>query len=264
MGRGAGQAVANHLSKESMDAAFRADVASKEASQDSMLGLCLMPFRYGLLLFVGLSFYRAWLVALVLSVGHVTMNALAVSVLKLQTLNNERLLHLAAAWTRDGLEPAPSRMTPQLIAQAERILPWVSPKLWSKPEVGVHPERLLDGSGTLALLQCHARDSYVLGGSIQSSQFRVLLKEGSTSEDQVCGWFHAFLARRRLLASSQAPCTSSLIDAIVASHAEAVADFPGFFAALLAAGWQVDEARMRSGSSVLLNAGPWRLQAKAE
>jgi hypothetical protein len=90
LGGGAGQAVVMHLSLDSMDASFRADVAAKESNQDRLLGLLvpplppppaapprpraaarataamagrqLLPARYGLLLWVGADFRKAWLV----------------------------------------------------------------------------------------------------------------------------------------------------------------------------------------------------------
>merc|ERR1711871_1662046 len=83
-GRGAGHAAVLHLSKDSMDAAFRADVSAKEANQDRVLGLLLLACRLGLLLWVGFDFYRAWLVAGILSVGHIAMNAMSVRVLQLR------------------------------------------------------------------------------------------------------------------------------------------------------------------------------------
>ena len=49
-----------HLSNGSQDPAFRADVAAKESNQDRALGLLLMVIRFGLLLWVGMDWERAW------------------------------------------------------------------------------------------------------------------------------------------------------------------------------------------------------------
>lgn len=45
LGGGAAQAVVMHLSNDSLDAGFRADVAAKESNQDRLLGLLLLPAR---------------------------------------------------------------------------------------------------------------------------------------------------------------------------------------------------------------------------
>jgi hypothetical protein len=57
---GADQALVLHLSNGSQDPAFRADVAAKEGNQDRALGLLLMAVRFGLLLWVGTEWTRAW------------------------------------------------------------------------------------------------------------------------------------------------------------------------------------------------------------
>lgn len=46
--------------------------------------------RYALLIWVGVDFTRAWAVAVALSLAHVILNALAVHVLVLKTLNSAR------------------------------------------------------------------------------------------------------------------------------------------------------------------------------
>merc|ERR1712167_530750 len=99
------------------------------------------------------------------------MNAMAVKVLKLRTLNNERLMHLVQAWLHKletGVS-APDDMTPSAIATKERLLPWLKSERWSTPRVGVELQHLIDDSSCLGkLLQSHEDDAYVLGGSVRS------------------------------------------------------------------------------------------------
>ena len=71
-----------HLANYSVKPAFLADVAQKEKNQDRILGLTLMVCRFGLLLWIGLDFQRAWLLVIALSFGHLTFNFLAVQVLE--------------------------------------------------------------------------------------------------------------------------------------------------------------------------------------
>ena len=87
---GADQALVLHLSNGSQDPAFRADVAAKESNQDRALGLVLMAVRFGLLLWVGTDWHRAWVVVAVLSVGHIALNYMAARILVLKTLNYDR------------------------------------------------------------------------------------------------------------------------------------------------------------------------------
>lgn len=265
-GRGAGLATVMHLSNESLDAAFRADVSAKEANQDRVLGLLLMATRFMLLFYVGTNFFRAWVVAAILSIGHIAMNAMAVRVLKLKTLNNERLLHVASAWHRGDHDG----MTPMSIASNERLLPWLSVRPWSTPFVGVKLEDLLDDghqqNGTqrklFDLFQCHEADGYILGYSMSKKQFQVALKVGSSSEDQLRSWLHAFLAARQV--EHCTPASKEVLKAILGSHGDALRLYPEFFKQLELSGWAVDEARFKSGRSVLLCAGPWRVSTKAE
>lgn len=269
MGRGASQASVMHLSNDSLDAGFRADVAAKEVNQDRVLGLCLMPIRFCLLLYVGFNFYRAWVVAAALSIGHITMNALAVRALKLRTLNNERLLHLAAAWVQqlDVGQPQLAEMTPAAVALQERLLPFLARTSWSSTAFGVQMEQLVDeGDEWMVhkLFDVRKSDRYVLGGSVKASEFRVMLKSDSTSSDQLRAWLHAYLSARHLQKLEKRPTANDMLSAIIecSSYTEAV--FPDFFKSLEAAGWAVDHARLVSGRSVLLNARPWRFQMKAD
>jgi hypothetical protein len=256
-GRGATHAVVMHLSNDSMDAAFRADVAAKESNQDSFLGLCLLPVRYCLLLFVGLNFSRAWGVAAVLSFGHVLMNAMAVKVLRLRSLNEERLMHLAEAWRHGKQE----RMTPAYISKQERLLPWLSSRTWTCA-LGVSMEEM-PCSNLDKLLELHSADAYVLGGSCVKSKLSVLLKQGSNAEDQLRAWFHAFCVRTLLTSAGMRPSSAQLLDYIIESHTETIEQFPKFLAQLEANGWAVGRAH-KAGASVLLNAGSWRYQSKTD
>merc|ERR1711990_1283012 len=114
---------------------------------------------------------------------------------------------------------------------------WLLPILrstaaWSHPALGVGLEGLLDCSvygrsssvkpedaGHLrALLQCHKDEGYVLGGSLQARQFRVVLKAGSSGEAQLRAWFHAHLAGKCLRAGVSLPTQAALITAIVETH----------------------------------------------
>merc|ERR1719265_1113752 len=195
------------------------------------------------------------------------MNAMAVRVLKLRTLNNERLLHLASAWTSGDI----AGMTPACIAIKERILPGLSIQPWTTPSVGIGLENLLDhtheqgdtGRLLCELTQCHENDAYILGGSTTKLQFQVALKAGSSSEDHLRAWLHSFLAGKRLKGCVSVSLTASdVVNAIVESHDEALRSYPRFLQQLEMSGWAVDGARLASGRSVLLCAGPWLLSAK--
>lgn len=82
LGGGARTMLVLHLANYSVKPAFLADVAQKEKNQDRILGLTLMVCRFGLLLWIGLDFQRAWLLVIALSFGHLTFNFLAVQVLE--------------------------------------------------------------------------------------------------------------------------------------------------------------------------------------
>jgi hypothetical protein len=134
-----------HLSNGSQDPAFRADVAAKESNQDRALGLVLMFIRFGLLLWVGTDWQRAWLVVAALSVGHISLNYMAARILVLKTLNHGRFQMAFEAWyeiIESGGDQFDDELAPETIALKESVLPSLSPSSWSF-ELGVSATRLL-------------------------------------------------------------------------------------------------------------------------
>ena len=133
---GADQALVLHLSNGSQDPAFRADVAAKESNQDRALGLVLMAVRFGLLLWVGTDWHRAWVVVAVLSVGHIALNYMAARILVLKTLNYDRFDTAFDSWCgRKQAEGSSAELlSPKTIAAQESVLPKLR-KPWATPEV---------------------------------------------------------------------------------------------------------------------------------
>ena len=134
-----------HLSNSSQDPAFRADVAAKESNQDRALGLVLMVIRFGLLLWVGTNWQRAWLVVAALSVGHISLNFMAARILVLKTLNHGRFQLAFEAWygiiESDG-DQSNDEMAPETIALKESVLPMLRRASWPF-ELGVSAAKLL-------------------------------------------------------------------------------------------------------------------------
>lgn len=213
---GARSALILHLANDSVDTAFVADVGAKETNQDRVLGLVLVALRYGLLLWVGLHWARAWAVIAVLSTLHVAFNALAARSLALRKLNLQRAELLLEGWQSRGLD---AMATPAAVARQESIVPlWAARWCWRggqqarawrvrEMQVGVTQTQLLmglqQGSNKQAtatrLMQVHAGDAYVLGGHTARRRFLVVLRQGATEADQLRAAVHAWMARDMLL-----------------------------------------------------------------
>lgn len=233
LGRGASTAVVMHLSNNSMNAAFRADVAAKEGNQDRALGLTLTVARFLLLLWVGLDFVRAWSVAMALSAFHVILNAMAMRVLALKTLNDVRLKIILEAW--EGGEQDASCLSPDEVAQREPVLGFSFFQRENWPLfMGAAAERL-DEAAQASLATQGAR--YAL--SATNGQLLCALHSDATAGDQLRAMLHAILAKKRLGTREDVDDMRATAH-IAAARQQCERLFPRLETALERAGWQLN------------------------
>mmetsp|Transcript_42963 Transcript_42963/g.113987 ORF Transcript_42963/g.113987 Transcript_42963/m.113987 type:complete len:363 (+) Transcript_42963:1-1089(+) len=245
MGAGVSTALVMHLSKDSLDAAFKADVGAKEGNQDRILQLCTMLGRLGILFWVGTDLLRAFFAVLLLTIAHVILNAFAVQVLALRSLNAERAELVLLAWEskhEHRMCPSPSE-----VAKLERLCPRWRSVAW--PSLIFCTS--LEGAGLASneqLTKLHEDDHHVISGLTQHpGGFRVqcLLKVGATGEDVLKAAFHAHYIQLRLRDSPQA----DIIATIVAARSEYIEDWRAFQEWLEGASWITNGVLLGQGAS---------------
>lgn len=216
LGSGARLGIVQHLSKDSMDPSFLADVATKEGNQDRLLRLLLFLPRFKLLEWVEKSSSKAWLAVLGLSAFHVILNWLSVQVLSLRRLNTARLSLVSNAWLYHPSTTSSSRpsLSPRCIAAMEKPLqpfcctrrekaPYAQVPLWlsSASELlgkGSQGKTLMSPSLRTEWRLCFKRQQeqqpnsgYALGASFHPLRLRILLLQGSHDRERLQAWIHA-------------------------------------------------------------------------
>ena len=252
---GANSALVLHLAKGSVDAAFVADVGAKERNQDQVLGLVLLASRYTLLLWTGVTLWRAWAVLLLLSAGHLGFNYLAARALVEHTINRSRAAILAEAF--------PDAPTPDAVAAREGFVPrpWV---VCTRPssmrvQLGVSPAELVvcnsgDDAAAVAaacrqLVRMFRGERFVVGAKLAGRQeVRIALRDDATGVDHL----KAVVLARRLVGSTRRFASIDECVACIRGTLSLVNEqWGGFVRRLQVQGWQPERT--------MLSVGEWRL-----
>lgn len=224
-----------------------------------------MPARLGLIFWVGTHPWRAWSVAAILSGLHLVLNAMAVKVLVLKTLNHERLRHVFEAWDRDPT--APAQLSPGVIARRERLLPSLFSPEWGL-ELGVALDEVLvplpgetgESEGLQLLLDRHAKDGYVLGACMRTRKLRAVLKEGTGDEAQLIACLHAHKVGKVLQKTHTSDANIKGVIAEILKEKKAVqVEWPTLQQNLEKQGWNISYDAMQHSRAAILNPASWRL-----